>query len=111
MTDLISDSCVPCEGGGLALTKKDIEPLMAKLNKQWVVCDDNVSLSRKFTFKGFAKAAFTANLAAFISDKEGHHADIAFGWGYCHITFTSHELGGLSENDFICAAKIDLITQ
>ncbi|MBL1405465.1 MAG: 4a-hydroxytetrahydrobiopterin dehydratase [Hyphomicrobiales bacterium] len=111
MTDLKSISCAACEGLEDALTEKEIQLLKVQLNEEWIIAFNKLSLSRKFNFKGFAKAAFTANLAAFISDKEGHHADIAFGWGYCHVTFTSHELGGLSKNDFICAAKIDLAMQ
>ena len=111
MTNLTSKSCTSCEGLAPTLSGKEIELLKANIQSEWIVDDQNLSLSRKFIFKGFAKAAFTANLAAFISDKEGHHADIAFGWGYCHIAFTSHELGRISENDFICAAKIDLAMQ
>jgi len=58
-------------------------------------------------FKGYAKAVYHANLAAWLADREGHHPDVAFGWGYCEVTFTTHDLNGLSENDFICAAKLD----
>ena len=50
-----------------------------------------------------------ANLAAWHGDKQGHHPDVAFGWGYCSISYTTHEIGGLSENDFICAAKLDAL--
>lgn len=107
MTDLTSKTCAVCDGTGPTLSSAEIENLKAQLNPNWIVDEQGKSLLRKFSFKGFAKATYTANLAAFISDKEGHHADIAFGWGYCHVTYTSHELGGLSENDFICAAKLD----
>ncbi len=107
MTDLASKVCAACNGDLPRLTDHDIKKYQAKLDPAWTLDDQNMSLTREFTFKGFAKATYTANLAAFISDREGHHADIAFGWGYCKVTFTSHELGGLSENDFICAAKID----
>lgn len=62
---------------------------------------------KRFEYKGFAKAVEMANLAAWHSNKMGHHADIAFGWGYCQITYTNHEAGGLTANDFICAAKLD----
>lgn len=111
MTDLKSISCTACEGLETALTEKEIKLLKVQLNEEWIIASNKLSLSRKLTFKGVAKAVFTANIAAFISDKEGHHADIAFWWGYCHVTFTSHELGGLSKNDFICSAKIDLAMQ
>lgn len=107
MTNLTSKKCAACDGSLPPLASAEIEVLKAQLDPRWIIEEDGKSLLRKFTFKGFAKATYTANLAAFISDKEGHHADIGFGWGYCHVTYTSHELGGLSENDFICAAKID----
>ncbi len=77
------------------------------LHDDWALSEDGKSITRAFTFKGFAKATYMANLAAFLGDKEGHHPDIAFGWGYCRVTFTSHEAGGLTQNDFICAAKLD----
>lgn len=107
MTDLTSKSCAACEGWVPELTDAQIKDLAAQLDPAWNVDLTTQSLSRKFTFKGFAKATYMANHAAFLSDREGHHADIAFGWGYCTVTYTSHELGRLSENDFICAAKLD----
>lgn len=107
MTDLKSKKCAVCEGGAPAMSDEDLKALKAQIDPSWIMDEGGKSLLRKFTFKGFAKATYTANLAAFISDKEGHHADIAFGWGYCHVTYTSHEAGHLSENDFICAAKLD----
>ncbi len=107
MTDLNSKSCAACEGWVPPLTDAQITEMKAQLDPNWEIDDEGKSLSRKFTFKGFAKAVYYANLVAFLSDKEGHHADVAFGWGYCHVTYTSHELGRLSENDFICASKLD----
>ena len=107
MTDLASKTCAACNGDVAALSPDAITALKAELDAAWALDEAGKSLSRRFSFKGFAKPVLTANLAAFISDQEGHHADIAFGWGYCTVTFTSHELGGLSENDFICAAKLD----
>ncbi len=107
MTDLNSKSCAACEGWVPPLTDAQITEMKAQLDPNWEIDDEGKSLSRKFTFKGYAKAVYHANLVAFLSDKEGHHADVAFGWGYCHVTYTSHELGRLSENDFICASKLD----
>lgn len=107
MTDLTEQTCAACEGWAPALSDKTLAELHAKLDPDWELDKNSQKLSRTFRFKAFAKAVYTANLAAFISDKEGHHGDVAFGWGYCTVTFTSHELGRLSENDFICAAKLD----
>ena len=109
MTTLEDKSCEACDGLVAPLTNERIAELKAVLDPAWTINTDDNSLSRKFSFKGFAKAVYTANLVAYLSDKEGHHADVAFGWGYCHVTYTSHELGRLSENDFICAAKLDAL--
>lgn len=67
------------------------------------------TLRRRFTFNGFAKAVEMANLAAWLGNKQGHHPDISFGWGYCEVAFTTHDAGGLTDADFICAAKLDAL--
>ncbi len=105
--DLADKSCEPCQGGIAPLTADQVQALQAELDEGWVISDAGTSLTRRLKFKGFAKAVYHANLAAFLADQEGHHPDIAFGWGYCAVTFTTHEAGGLTENDFICAAKFD----
>ncbi len=107
MSDLTETTCAPCEGFGAALTDAALAQFKSQISPEWEMDLETQSLTRKFTFKAFAKAVYTANLVAYICDKEGHHADISFGWGYCTVVFTSHELGLLSENDFICAAKVD----
>lgn len=100
-------SCAPCQGIGEPMDIETAKGLMTQLETSWVLAEDCKSLSREFKFKGFAKAVYLANVAAFLADQQGHHPDVSFGWGYCRVVFTSHELGGLSENDFICAAKLD----
>ncbi|MBO9472334.1 4a-hydroxytetrahydrobiopterin dehydratase [Shimia sp. R10_1] len=105
--ELASKSCAACEGWVPPLSDADLAALKSKLHPDWTIAEDGNSLQRKLVFKAYAKAVYAANLAAFVSDKEGHHADVRFGWGYCEIIYTSHELGRLSENDFICAAKLD----
>lgn len=109
MPDIAQKSCDACDGWAPPLSATDYEDLMKQLDPAWVLDMAQNTLSRRFEFKGFAKAVYLANAAAFLSDKEGHHADVAFGWGYCNITYTSHELGRLSANDFICAAKLDAV--
>jgi 4a-hydroxytetrahydrobiopterin dehydratase len=105
--NLTDKHCVPCEGGVPPLTEAEVAALKAELHADWVT--DGVKLVRRIEVKGFAKPVYTANAAAYLGDKEGHHPDVAFGWGYCEVTFTTHAIGGLSENDFICAAKLDQI--
>lgn len=107
MSTLADQSCAACEGWSPVLTNSDMDRLKSKLHPDWTIDATGLSLTRKLTFKAYAKAVYAAHMAAFVSDKTGHHADVRFGWGYCEITFTSHELGRLSENDFISAAKID----
>ncbi len=107
--DLRDRTCQPCQGGTPPLDREAVTGMMGDLHADWRLDADAHSLSRRFEFKGFAKAVQMANLAAWHGDKQGHHPDVAFGWGYCAITYTTHEIGGLSENDFICAAKFDAL--
>lgn len=101
-------SCVPCRGDMPAMLAAEAQALMGGLDAGWrLEMAGGGQLVRRLEFKGFAKAVYTANLAAWLGDREAHHPDIAFGWGYCELVWTTHAIGGLSENDFICAAKFD----
>jgi len=103
-------SCAPCEGGVPVLSVDQAKSLHAKLHANWTLSADGKSLVRRYEFKGFAKSVYLSNLCVWLADQEGHHPDIAFGWGYCEVTLTTHESDGLSENDFIWAAKLDKLT-
>jgi len=105
--DLTDKHCVPCEGGVPPITGDDLKVMMKEIDPAWQLNDAGTEISRRLEFKGFAKAVYHANLAAWLADQEGHHPDIAFGWGYCEIRYSTHAIGGLSENDFICAARLD----
>lgn len=107
--DLRDRTCEPCKGGTPPLDAAAAERLKADLHADWHLDAAAKALTRRFEFKGFAKPVQLANLAAWHGDKQGHHPDVGFGWGYCTITYTTHEIGGLSENDFICAAKLDAL--
>lgn len=107
-SDLASRACVPCRGGIPPLPVERARELLAGLDG-WSLSEDGTTITRRLTFKGFARAVQTANVAAWAGDREGHHPDIRFGWGYCEVSYTTHEAGGLTENDFICAAKLDRI--
>ncbi len=104
---LSAQTCAPCNGELPALSADDVKNHLSGLNKDWELSDDNTSITRKIGVKGYAKAVYLANLCAWIADNEGHHPDVSFGWGYCTVTMTTHELGGLSINDFIWASKLD----
>lgn len=111
MTDvsLSEKKCVPCEGGVAALTKPQADKFREKLHADWKLSDDAKLIRREFKFKDFYRAMSFANAIAHIANIEDHHPDLEVGWGYCRVTFTTHAIKGLSENDFICAAKIDRI--
>lgn len=105
--DLSNQICEPCQGGMAALDAAEAWQLLSELHTDWQLSAGHKEISRKFSFKGFARAVQMANVIAWLGDRQGHHPDIAFGWGYCSVTFTTHEIDGLSSNDFICAAKLD----
>ena len=107
--NLSNHGCKPCQGNMASLNTEDAKSMLVELHSDWRLSSDSLEISRKFKFKGFAKAVQMANLIAWLGNRQGHHPDIAFGWGYCIATFTTHEIGGLSTNDFICAAKLDQI--
>ena len=104
--ELATKRCIPCEGGAAPLSKEEAEKLMKEL-KDWTLSGDSRWISKEHTFKDFKEAlAFTGNVGA-IAEKEGHHPDIQLSWGKVVVELTTHAIGGLSENDFILAAKID----
>ncbi|GAA6208084.1 4a-hydroxytetrahydrobiopterin dehydratase [Cognatishimia sp. WU-CL00825] len=98
--------CVPCAEGSGVLSDDMVQEGLAGL-PGWAVRE--TTIFKRFEFKGFAKATQMANLVAWHSDKMGHHADISFGWGYCEVVYTSHEAGGLTENDFLCAMRLEAL--
>jgi 4a-hydroxytetrahydrobiopterin dehydratase len=111
MTDLINKKCVPCEGGISPLVIEEIHKYQKRVDG-WNIEPNEKKiffLSKKFKFKNFLDSQNFINEVGKISEKEGHHPDILFGWGYAKISITTHAIEGLSENDFILAAKIDKI--
>jgi 4a-hydroxytetrahydrobiopterin dehydratase len=107
MTDLSSAKCVPCEGGVPALTAAEAAALLKQLHGDWRLTDDSKSLKRSYKFKDFHRTMSFVNAVAHIANVEDHHPDLELGYDYCRITYSTHAIGGLSQNDFICAAKID----
>ena len=112
MSDLSNKKCVPCEGGVLPLDISEIHKYQKKVDG-WDISKDEKKiffLNKKFKFNNFIESQKFINKVGKISEDEGHHPDILFGWGYAEIKVTTHAIKGLSENDFILAAKIDKIT-
>ena len=109
--DLINKKCLPCEGGVLPFDISEIHKYQKKVDG-WDITEDKNKiffLSKNFKFENFIKSQNFINEVGKISEAEGHHPDILFGWGYAKISITTHAIKGLSENDFILAAKIDQI--
>jgi 4a-hydroxytetrahydrobiopterin dehydratase len=109
MTDLTAQRCEPCEGGVAPLTRDEAQALMEQLNEDWSLTEDATEIRRDFHFKGFNKTMGFVNAVAWIANAENHHPDLEVGWGRCLVRYTTHAIGGLSQNDFICAAKIDAL--
>ena len=110
--DLLSKKCLPCEGGVIPFDISEIHKYQKKVDGWDIKEDENkiFFLHKKFKFENFIKSQNFINDVGKISEEEGHHPDISFGWGYAVIKITTHAIKGLSENDFILAAKIDKIT-
>ena len=111
MTKLYDKKCVPCEGGISPFDISEIHKYQKKVNG-WDVKQDKKKfyfLQKNFTFENFVNSQNFINIVSKISESENHHPDIYFGWGYAKIIITTHAIEGLSENDFILAAKIDQI--
>ena len=109
MTELTAKKCVPCEGGVDPLTREQAESLMKQLQPQWKLSDDAKSLHCEWKFRNFYHTMSFVNAVAHIANAEDHHPDLEVGWGYCRMKYSTHAIKGLSENDFICAAKVDAL--
>ena len=101
-----------CEGGVIPFDISEIHKYQKKVDG-WDILKDNKQnffLNKRFNFNNFIESQEFTNKVGEISEDEGHHPDISFGWGYAEIKITTHAIEGLSENDFILAAKIDQLT-
>lgn len=104
---LATKKCLPCEGGVPPLSRAECERLLSQLSSEWRLSSDGTELQRELVFKDFFRTMSFVNALAHVANAEDHHPDLAIGYNYCRIRYTTHAIGGLSENDFICAAKID----
>jgi len=107
MSGLSKKRCIPCEGGVAPLTEAAAMELKKELNPDWMLIDGGRMLARSFVFKDFKKTMAFVNKVADIAEAEGHHPDMTVGYGTLGIELMTHAIDGLSENDFIVAAKID----
>jgi 4a-hydroxytetrahydrobiopterin dehydratase len=105
---LINKSCIPCQAGQPPLTAEAANVLLKEVGNQWRI-NDQGHLFNQYKFKNFMQAMEFANRIAEIAEQEGHHPDLQISWGSCAVEIWTHKINGLSESDFILAAKIDTI--
>ena len=105
--DLADRRCKPCEGGVEPLRPDQAEALMDALHDDWSLSDDGLEISRTFEFPAYSRSLGFANAVAWIAITEGHHPVLTVEYSRCTVSYTTHAINGLSDNDFICAAKID----
>src|ERR1700682_3870208 len=108
--DLSSKTCTPCRGGVEPLTRAEAEGYLGRAAR-WALVDEGRRVERSFTFKNFKEALdFVARIGV-LSENEGHHPDISFGWGHAKVSWQTKKIKGLHENDFIMAAKTNELHQ
>lgn len=107
-TELSAKHCSVCEGGVPPLSADEYRALLDKLNG-WELVKNNFEISRTFRFKNFHQTMAFVNALAWIAHQEDHHPDLEVGYSRCTVRYSTHAIGGLSENDFICAAKVDAL--
>lgn len=107
MSELADRQCVPCRGGVPPLTGEQISPLLDQLDG-WDAIEQH-HLEKSYRFKNYSEALAFVNRLSEVAEKEGHHPDICFGWGHVQVEIWTHKIDGLTESDFILAAKIDQV--
>ena len=106
MSELAKRKCKPCEGGVAPLSPAQARPMLKSL-KGWIIEDNK--LVKLYPFANYYQTMAFANALAWISHREDHHPDLMLGYNKCRVEYSTHAIGGLSENDFICAAKCDAL--
>jgi 4a-hydroxytetrahydrobiopterin dehydratase len=109
MTALTQKRCVPCEGNVPPLDSAKILELKQQLRPEWQVINEGKAIQATFTFKNYYQTTAFVNAIAYIAHREDHHPDISFGYKTCTVLWWTHAVKGLTENDFIGAAKVDLL--
>ncbi len=108
LAELRAQHCTPLKGPEHALSAAEIEKLLALL-PGWKLGPDRSDIRKDYAFKDFTAALAFVNALGFIAERENHHPDLELGWGRCRVRFSTHDVGGISRNDFICAARTDAL--
>ncbi|ADE11278.1 4a-hydroxytetrahydrobiopterin dehydratase [Sideroxydans lithotrophicus] len=104
--NLTDKQCKPCEGGVPPLSEKESRELLQQLDG-WTLSDNRIG--KTFSFKNYYQVMAFVNAVAWMTHREDHHPDMSVGYSQCRVEYSTHAIGGLSENDFICAAKVDAL--
>jgi 4a-hydroxytetrahydrobiopterin dehydratase len=108
-SDLATRHCTPCEGGNPPMDGEQAGELLGQLHADWMLAADNKSINRTFHFRNYYQTLAFVNALAWIAHGEDHHPDLEVGYNRCLVRYSTHAVEGLSENDFICAARIDAL--
>jgi 4a-hydroxytetrahydrobiopterin dehydratase len=103
---LANKTCIPCQGGVPPLGPNEINELLRQLKQNWEL-NEKGHLNKSFTFNNFIESMHFANRIATLAEEEGHHPDLTISWGLCRVEIWTHKINGLTESDFILAAKIE----
>jgi len=107
MTELGSQQCIRLSGDDAALNSDEASAFVLQLNPQWQLNKDNSSISHSYAFKNYYQTMAFVNVVAQVAHQQDHHPDLLVSYNCCTVTYSTHSVGGLSINDFICAAKIN----
>ena len=110
MSALAEKDCIPCKGGVPPLKGETLADLQRKLGNGWEVINEH-HLEKSFTFKNFREALAFTNKVGEVAEQQRHHPDIGLSWGRVKVTIWTHKIDGLTESDFILAAKIEPLIQ
>ena len=110
MSDLTAKRCMPCEGGVAPMQSDEARKMLRELD-DWALDESGKEIARTYKFKNYYETMAFVNALAWIAHREDHHPDLEVGYNRVHVCFSTHSIGGLSENDFICAAKIDALSR
>jgi 4a-hydroxytetrahydrobiopterin dehydratase len=109
MNELAERHCQPCDGNVAAYTPAHAQAVQQQFAPGWQVIEDGKAIKREFSFRDFYRTMSFVNALAHIANIEDHHPNLEVGYNYCRVRYSTHAIRGLSDNDFICAAKIDRI--
>ena len=109
MTRLTERSCLRCQGADVPYTAEQATALTGQLHQDWRIVEEGKALRRELRFPDFFRTMSFVNALAHLANGEDHHPDLEVGYNYCNVRFSTHDAGGLTEKDFICAAKADAL--